>query len=249
MIDISIVIPIYQEGFYLKKTLQNLANQIMIPRCEIVISEFNPNRTHDSRQIIREFQENYAQIPVRLIDVYETGIAFARHQGIMHAEGDVILNFDADARFSHSSAIQMMTEPLFSKKFVLTTCENQIDLTEFKRESLQHVENSQTLMNIFNTIQQFGWPVFEPGSSIVKDVYMEIGGFSDVKQGELMNMAARLLFKYPTGYKLVRGVQCIMSPRRLVKFDEVLKKGDLEGLKKISDYEYAIRKGSTVKVE
>lgn len=248
MIDISCVIPIYHEGMYLRKTLRNLANQTFAPRMELILAEFNPDAGEISSVIVDRFRDEY-DIPIKIVDVPEEGIGFARHTGIMASNGDVICNFDADATFSSPYGLQMMTEPLFKREAVLTHCDSKFDMSEFTEKEKRSLWYAEIFMGGLNSIQNVGFPVYECGSCIVKSVYNEVGGFMNIKQSELLNLAVRISPRYPYGFKHIDGVYCNVSPRRALKNAQAWKKMDFNAIFKSTDYRYAVRKDSGYKVE
>lgn len=71
----------------------------------------------------------------------------------------------------------------------------------------------------------------------------------NVKQAELMNLAMRLIPKYPDGLKHVEGVKVKASPRRALKNAQALKRMDWNAIFKSTNYEYAVREGMGYKVQ
>ena len=82
---VSICISVYkEENSNVGKMLANLRTQIP---AEIVIAEDHPD--FNSR-----LKTNYTD--VTYVSIERPGIAYARHQAIMAAKGDIICNFDAE---------------------------------------------------------------------------------------------------------------------------------------------------------
>lgn len=222
MNDISVVIPVYKENFYLSRTLTSLANQTIANKIEILVCEFNPDKTVFARRNIEAFHNDFPKIPIRLIEIQRPGIAFARNEGILRANGGIIVNFDADARFSHKSGLEMMVRPILADEAVCCICDNEFDLTELSDEKLLNMEIPIAILNGLNMMQKTAnTPILEPGSAIRKYVYIEIGGFPDVERWELLQTSQRLFWKYPAKTKHVPGVSVVVSPRRALKLNEL----------------------------
>jgi len=82
---VSTCIPIYkEENSNVGKLLANLRTQIP---AEIVIAEYD----HEG---VSRLKTNYPD--VTYVSIERPGVAYARHQAIMAAKGDIICNFDAE---------------------------------------------------------------------------------------------------------------------------------------------------------
>lgn len=222
MNDISVVIPTFKENSYLGKTLSSLADQTFANKIEILVCEFNPDKTIFGRRIVEAFHNDFPKIPIRLIEIQRPGIAFARNEGILRSNGRIIVNFDADARFSHRSGLEMMVTPILTQDAVCTICDNEFDLTQLPNDKLVDMDAPITILNGLNSLQKIAnTAILEPGSTIRKDVYIEIGGFPDVERWELLQTSQRLFYKYPLRTKHVPGVSVMVSPRRALKLKEL----------------------------
>lgn len=84
---VSIVIPAYNEGAHIARTLRAAQAQTY-PNCEIIV--VNNNSTDDTAQQVRAFPH------VQLVDESSQGILFARERGRRVATGDFIASLDAD---------------------------------------------------------------------------------------------------------------------------------------------------------
>lgn len=229
------------------RSLRNIANQTFAPRMEIILAEFNPNASEISVYMVERFREEF-DVPIRVVDVPEEGIGFARHTGIMDAAGDVILNFDADAQFDSVYGAQLMTEPLFKREAVLTHCDSEFDLEGLNEKQRKSLQAAFAFMGGLNTLQNLGAPIYECGSCVVKSVYIHVGGFMNIKQSELINLSMRILPKYPGKFKHVDGVKCKVSPRRALKNAQAWKDMNWNAIFKSTDYGYAVRKDIGAKV-
>jgi glycosyltransferase involved in cell wall biosynthesis len=88
---VSIVIPCYNQGKYLKETVQSVLSSSYRP-IEIII--VNDGSTDDSEEIAEELLHFHRE--VRLINQINGGVAKARNTGIADAKGTFILPLDGD---------------------------------------------------------------------------------------------------------------------------------------------------------
>jgi glycosyltransferase involved in cell wall biosynthesis len=218
---ISIVIPVYNENEYLAQALLSLGQQTAVRRAEILIVEYDPQRTSRSREIIKEFYDLY-HIPIKIVDVDRPGIAFTRHEGIMQSKGDIVCNFDADSRFSDAFCLERMTSLIEDGTAVLTDCDMVFDYTSIPPSRLEDMYYPQMVLDGLNRLQRTTpMAVLEPGSCISKAAYIESDGFADVDKWELFNLSARMFWLYPSMIRHIKGVEVISSPRRVLKLSEL----------------------------
>lgn len=83
---ISVAIPVYNEGHYLKACLQSLMSQDEKPEEIIVV---NNNSTDNSVEVAKQF-------PVRIVNETHQGISYARNRGFDEVKSDIIARCDAD---------------------------------------------------------------------------------------------------------------------------------------------------------
>ena len=238
---VSIVIPTLSENERIAETLYGLFRQSIFKDSEVIIVEYNPYND----PYIRDLAHGMAH--VRHITVNRSGIAFARHAGIMSAYSDIICNFDADCEWLDKYCLERMTKPIMDKECVLTVCDNMFDLVEVPPNELQSMEMPTKICNFLNNIQRTTpLAILEPGSCLDKKAYEYVGGYDDVKQYELFHLGNRLAYHFnsiqtllfsrqPTGvHKIhVADAAVIVSSRRAVKWSQ-------RGLE-VLDYQNAYR--------
>lgn len=242
MIDTSVVIPVFKEEEYLRPVLHELLKQTCMFRCEIILSEYNPDNSQFTRQLIREFKQ-MSHVPIRLVEVQERGIPLARHEGIMAARGEIICDFDADAVWNRIDALEMMIEPIVEGRAVMTNCDNMIDLTDVPEEHKKSpfLSMVKPTVSFFNALQRHtNWSFGDPGTCFFKYVYEECGGFDLEHEGweTGAHLTPKIFFRYPGMVKNVQDVMVIQSPRRTLK-----------QLKAHGKYEIAVRKGKLIDLE
>lgn len=89
---ISVIIPVYNAGQYIKRCIESIVHQLDLQRDELII--INDGSTDDSVEVIRALENKYANI--RFIDKENEGIAKTRNLGILEAEGEYVCFIDDD---------------------------------------------------------------------------------------------------------------------------------------------------------
>lgn len=211
--NVSVVIPTYKEGKYIRRTLEGLRAQSL--RAEIVIADYNPENDN--------WMVKHMDLIDRYITVQRSGIAFARHQGIEAASGKIIVNFDADARFSTVDGLKLMCEPVLNGQCVLTCCENVFDLTHMTDSEINDMAIPIYTARALSELQRNAHVAcLEPGSCMSRQAYNYVGGYADVPFHELWNLSHRIAYRYyPINIRFVQDTSVIVSPRRAKKFKEL----------------------------
>ena len=88
---ISVIVPCYNQGNYLKETIQSALGSTYRP-LEIII--INDGSTDNSLEIAKELEALHAE--VRVLDQINAGVTKARNVGIGAARGEYILPLDGD---------------------------------------------------------------------------------------------------------------------------------------------------------
>jgi glycosyltransferase involved in cell wall biosynthesis len=207
---ITIAIPTYLEGEYIVKSLLRLAKQTLFRMCEVIVADYDPDRSG-----IVENQIKMANIPnVKYISVPRKGIAFARHLAILSSTCPYVVNFDADVYFEHEGAIERLVSPLYHKEAAVTCPDYVMENSKVKISPIADGVYQAALL-----IQRHSPLVaLEPGMAFTRYVYDEVGGFSDLKQYEGMELSARIVAKYMGMKRYIPEVKVLASPRRLEGF-------------------------------
>ena len=212
MIKVSIVIPTYQENAYLGRTLEHLYKQSGIDRYEIILADYNPDSTN--------WYKEYINDKVKYVRVDRKGIAYGRHRGIEASVGEVIVNFDADARYDSNYGVAHMTEPILEGQCVLSCCDNVFDLTDLTPKELDTMRIPIVACNMLNSAQRTAHVAcLEPGSAISRKAYTFVGGYNDVPYHELWHLSNRIILKYlPFNIMHIPQTAVYVSARRAKKF-------------------------------
>jgi len=224
---ISICIPTFREEKYIVKTLEHLSKQTIFQACELVIADYDPDKTRGTYNTIFDALKNNPTFygKIKFLDVFKSGIGIARHIASSAANGQYIVTFDADVRFENPRSLEFLITPLVNKepKVIATHCLNVMEkvgdesvdrlgwMYDWRNEFLKFLLGGE-LSNILVIP-----PVYEPGLTFSKEIYSGMPGFRDVIMLEGPLMAADLKFKYgfDTILKLIP-IDVIVSSRRIV---------------------------------
>ena len=90
--DLSIIIPVYNGGRYIKRCLGSILRQQNAPQYEIVV--VNDGSTDNTAQILNKFAQKYNNIYI--IDQQNAGVSVARNNGIAASSGEYVTFVDCD---------------------------------------------------------------------------------------------------------------------------------------------------------
>ena len=94
MINLSIIVPIYNTEKYLEKCLKSLCYQdVDVKNYEIIA--VNDGSTDNSEKIVKKYQKKFPNL-IKYIKKSNGGVSSARNIGIKMAEGEYILFIDSD---------------------------------------------------------------------------------------------------------------------------------------------------------
>ncbi|MFK4998687.1 glycosyltransferase family 2 protein [Bacillus sp. N9] len=92
MIDLSIIIPVYNVEKYLKECLNSILDYNHSFKLEVII--INDGSTDNSDKIAKEYERNFSN--VRVFHKENGGLSSARNLGIREASGEYITFIDSD---------------------------------------------------------------------------------------------------------------------------------------------------------
>lgn len=210
---ICCVIPTYNERDYLGNTLVSLRNQSLAHTIEVVIADYDPDGKGAVKEVV-ELYRNSGYTLVKYLPVSRKGIAFARHLGILSSLCPYIVNLDADVKFEQNDAIERLVVPLWKREAAVTCCNYEMEKSDVQISPIANsVYQAAVIMQRHSPLV-----ILEPGMSFTRFVYNEVGGFSDLKQYEGMELSARIVAKYLGMKRYIPEVKIIASPRRLEGF-------------------------------
>jgi len=101
-VDISVIIPVYNNGETIVETLNSIINQTF-KNFEIII--VNDGSTDNSTEVIHNFQKNNSGYKINFITQENGGPSKARNNGVKNSNGNFIVFIDGDDKF-HSTYLE-----------------------------------------------------------------------------------------------------------------------------------------------
>ena len=147
MVDISIIVPIYNASKYLKKCLDSLVNQT---KKELEFILINDGSTDDSESIIKSYNDNR----IKYFKRGNHGIGKTRNFGINKSTGKYIMFLDSDD-YLEEDACELLYKKIEKDNLDLVVCDfykvinnsnNLEKITNFKNTSLK--DNPNLLLDI-----------------------------------------------------------------------------------------------------
>lgn len=115
MVDISIIVPIYNASKYLKKCLDSLVNQT---KKELEFILINDGSTDDSESIIK----SYSDTRIKYFKRSNHGIGKTRNFGINNASGKYIMFLDSDD-YLEKNACEVLYKKIDKEKLDVVVCD------------------------------------------------------------------------------------------------------------------------------
>ena len=147
MVDISIIVPIYNASKYLKKCLDSLVNQT---KKELEFILINDGSTDDSESIIKSYEDDR----IKYFKRSNHGIGKTRNFGINKSTGKYIMFLDSDD-YLEENACEILYKKIDKERLDLVVCDfyrvvndSKIieKITSFKSASLK--DNPNLLLNV-----------------------------------------------------------------------------------------------------
>lgn len=103
-VEVSVVIPAYNEATYIDRLLNALAKQ-SFKDFEVVVSDAQSK--DGTKEVVDSFKD---KLDVRFVEAPPKGPAFGRNQGAKHAGGEWLLFLDADDDIDDPDFVQILLE-------------------------------------------------------------------------------------------------------------------------------------------
>lgn len=165
--DISVIIPSYNEGKYIEKTLRSIRNQKTKLKHEIIVSDCNS--TDETVEIAKKYAD-------KIVTSAKCGIANTRNLGAALAKGDILVFIDADTEIS-SDYLESAWQK-FRKNSSLTGLSFSFKFSK-RTPSLvfaEDITNSYLLMR--SQLGKTTLPGFN--TCILREKFKKIGGYKNV---------------------------------------------------------------------
>ena len=167
--DISIVIPSFNEQRYIAEALESVLNQEYSGSFEVIVSD--NGSTDNTRSIVSEWQVNHPNL--LLVDASQRrGAAYARNKAVQEASGRGVLFVDADDQVI-PGWLQSMGDAL--SKHELIACGFDTKTLNESWQTDSWVNGQEGRLNDFD-------PPFLPWSGagalgVLRDTFLHVGGF------------------------------------------------------------------------
>lgn len=92
-IKISVVIPAYNASDFIRRSLDSVRSQSLLP-IEVLVT--NDGSIDETERIIEDYSRKYPELTIKLVSQPNKGIGAARNHGIFRSSGDYIAFLDAD---------------------------------------------------------------------------------------------------------------------------------------------------------
>ena len=97
--DISIIIPTYNNCKILKRTLDNFCTSVDFSEVSVEIVVVNNNSNDETDKVIEQYKQ---RLPINSVFESKQGISFAKNAGIENASGNLLIFTDDDVKPSHN---------------------------------------------------------------------------------------------------------------------------------------------------
>ena len=182
--QISVVIPAYNEEQYIEHCLRSLVGQKTSLKYEVIVVD--NNSTDGTLKVARTFKD---KLNLRIIHEEKQGRGAARARGFKEAKGEIILSADADTIY-YPDWIDALVANLGGKVVATTTSCQTSDLGFIKDAIFNFVQ--PTAAYLYRLIFGHYW-LAGFSFAIKRDVYIKSGGFnSNLQALEDTDLAVRV---------------------------------------------------------
>ena len=144
---ISVIIPIYNVGFYLQECVNSVIKQTY-KNLEIIL--FDDGSTDECPNICDTYAKQYSN--VKVVHKQNGGLSDARNVGILNSTGDYLLFLDADDFWKDSTAVQSLVDRINITHADLLNY-SYIKYYEDLKKYINYFENLEPLPLDFNKLE------------------------------------------------------------------------------------------------
>lgn len=199
MPNFSVVIPLYNKGPHIKRTLDSVINQT-VQDFEIIVVD--GGSTDNGPDIVRNFKDSR----IIFFKQKDTGVSAARNQGVGASKANLIAFLDADDEWmpQHLEIILKLNEK-YPHAGAYTTAykikERNGRLRWAKYETIPIEPWEGLIPNYFKSGALGEYPVWTSVVCIPKNIFKEIGGFPEKAwYGEDADLFGKIALKYPIAF-------------------------------------------------
>jgi peptidoglycan/xylan/chitin deacetylase (PgdA/CDA1 family)/glycosyltransferase involved in cell wall biosynthesis len=165
-IEISIVVPAYNEEHLLSLCLESLKNQDFKGRYEIIVVD--NNSTDNTKYIVEKYNAKY------LLEKRK-GVAFARDRGFREARGKIIASTDADTIVPINWFTKIISD--FNRDSDIVAITGPIDFFGQTKKRLMILNIFAPITRVIGKIASRNCSLRGANLAIKKDIFERIGGF------------------------------------------------------------------------
>jgi len=197
----SVVIPLYNKGPHIERTLLSVLSQT-IQDFEVVIIEGGSE--DDGPEIVKKMMNNDYRI--RLIRQNGKGVSLARNQGVLESKSDFIAFLDADDEWT---SCHLDTLLRLRKKYPMAgaytssfkICRQNGELSNPEYNEMPPAPWEGIIPNYFKSATLGQDPIWTSAVGIPKKIFREVGYFPvNAWFGEDTDMWGRIALKYPIAF-------------------------------------------------
>lgn len=172
----SVVIPAYNAGLFIDKTLDSVRKQTFTDY-EVLVTD--DGSTDNTAQVLKEYQQQYQGFPLKLATQENKGIGGARNNGLLRAKGEYIAFLDADDGWCPEK-LERMADYLY--------CHDQVDVAyhdeiEIRRDGSQHLLSySEVPTPVYEHLLFKGNRLSTSATVVRRELAQRVGGFSESKE-------------------------------------------------------------------
>ena len=182
--QVSVVIPAYNEEKYIENCLRSLVDQDTNLKYEVIVVD---NNSKDATvEVAQTFKD---KLNLRIIHEEKQGRGAARARGFKEAKGEIILSTDADA-IVYPDWINTLVNRISEEVIATTTSCKTLDLGPLKNAIFNFFQPTATY--IYRVFFGYYW-LAGFSFAIKKDIYIKSGGFnSNLQALEDPDLASRV---------------------------------------------------------
>jgi glycosyltransferase involved in cell wall biosynthesis len=204
MVEISVIIPLYNKGPYIARAINSVLKQTY-QDFEVIIVD--GGSTDDGVEIAKELCDSRFHIIIQ----EDKGVSAARNLGVKVAQADFITFLDADDEWMpvHLETIMRLRKEypeagLYATAWKTITPDGKIRWADYR-----HIPDPSwegVLPNYFVSSALGEPPVWTSVAGIPKRIFVEVGGFpSGYWWGEDADLFGKIALKYPVAFSWVMG--------------------------------------------
>lgn len=200
---ISIIIPLYNKGKLVERSLGSIVAQDFHD-CEVIVVD--DGSTDDSAEVVRCYAAGHGLDMLRVIQQDNAGVGAARNRGIAEARGEYVTFLDADDEWrpGHLEALAALARNYPQCAVFATNYENLMAdgrIVPNRLSRLPFTGDTGVIDNYFVMAAESNPPLWTSAVMARRDALQAVEGFPEgIKSGEDLLTWARLASRYGIAY-------------------------------------------------